>query len=89
MKDNKWKDILVLVLWILQNVFTDSISLKPDGNAVKYKGQVEDLPTDKATEAPRGPDEKLVTHLASDRELDLGSPACSLGSFYDLTQMTE
>ena len=56
---------------------------------MKYKGQVEDLPTDKATEAPRGPDEKLVTHLASDRELDLGSPACSLGSFYDLTQMTE
>ena len=89
MKDNKWKDILVLVLCILQNVFTDSISFEPDANAVKYKGQVEDLPTDKITKAPRGPDEKLATHLVSDTELDLGSPAWPLGSFYDLTQMTE
>jgi len=67
MKDSKWKDILVLVLCILQNVFTDSISFEPNANAVKYKGQIEDLPTDKATKAPRGPDEKLVTHLVRDR----------------------
>jgi len=44
-----------------------SISFEPDANAVKYKGQIEDLPTDKATKAPKGPDEKLVTHLVSDR----------------------
>ena len=69
--------------------FHNSISFEPDANAVKQKGQVEGLPTDKATEAPRGLDEKLVIHQISDRGLDLGCPAWPLGSFYGLTQMTE
>lgn len=60
------KDILVLILPTFQSVFTDSISFEPDANSVKQR-QVECLPKDEATEAPRGPEERLVTQLTGDR----------------------